>query len=482
MSVQRLDLLPIEIIRRILALGPCTNALTLLCVSRALRSICSDPVIYTSIIYNSNGIALADHSTAVARWPLLQSLRTEQDWQICARYALADMYLNVSTSGGAQELQESSVLYAGCWKWLPGLIVTGHQKAITNGVTIIRTSQLRIPINQIERQLSELSTQPVNGKYYNEIAIRLIFIAVCDSFVNASSPTRRIAISGSRLHTRQATLRFHFDNSSSWLIEKFLPMLIGFVADCSLFPRFSVLERTNMLSTWLTQADQDRHWFRCMVLCVLMTPVMFECMARSMASSSSHPDSGMEFDAFLGLPPIPIEIPFHDLYELEQPFADASTMAGLKGFATRHLSKMTSAKFLEDGKWCGYLFPEAIHKDKTLAVHNLSIRLTSDCPDHCTVTGQCERLTNGYMTLTGTLFKQTGWAQLDAIVEGLNGSYTAIPLSVMVTPFGIVGSWKMKSNAYPSSQAGWAWLWKKSWSKWVDPNWRRAPDTVLDSS
>lgn len=482
MSARRLDLLPNEIIQRILAYGTCLSALKCRSVCRHLKTICDDPAIYVSIIYSSNGVSLLDHEEAAVKWPLLRSLRTEKDWRVCARYALADMSLASFITGDASDWEWDNPFYRCCWRWLPELLLTEHRAAITDGVSISRTHQLSAYTSRVQWVLSGWLTGSYDMEHYHEIAIRLIFMAVCGIFRNATSLNRVIDLPDDALRTYQKTLRFHFDNVGYFLVEAFLPM-IDHSFETSLFATFKLLEQTTVMSTWRTTADQELHWSRCTVLCIVIAPMMFECVLRSDSNESELPGSSMEFDAYLGLPPVPLDIPFLDFCQVDPPFHYKATMAGLNGFATRHLPTMTSAAFLEDGQWCGYFFDEGIDREETLAVHNLSITVTSDCADHCTVSGKCERMIDGHMTLTGTLFKQTGWAQLDGIIQGPNGLRRAAPLSVMLTPFGIIGSWKLNPTPTTYRSAGWLWLWKKSWqSKRIEPVWKRPPDTVLSAS
>jgi hypothetical protein len=84
---RKLDTLPVEIIRRIAAHGPCQSALALLKVNRALHYACNDQLVVKSIINNGNGPSREMpvwHCTALTLQSPISS------W---ARYALADSIL-----------------------------------------------------------------------------------------------------------------------------------------------------------------------------------------------------------------------------------------------------------------------------------------------------------------------------------------------------------------------------------------------------
>lgn len=475
MPRQRLDLLPSEIIQHIIALGPPSNALAGRSVCRRLNTICSDAAIYLSIIRRSNCITSTVGTEVFTVWPGFQRLERGQDWRICARYALANMYLDSHAFGGPLDHVHFTFLCRSTWKWLPELIATGHKPATENGVKIIRSSRSNHFLNQVEQVVRNSLTWSTNREHHNEIAVRLIFISVCDSFRNAACAKRDHA--QQEIRRDQKLLYFYYPSPFTFLVEAFLPMIQLQYDDAenSLFKMFSpTMEQTNVMSTWLTKADQDLHWSRCMMLCMVMSAVLYDCVLRSQGGANSLTTSGLTFDAFLGLPPTPIDIPFNDMYQIDPPFSMLSHSLGLSGFATKHLSGTTSAAFLEDGEWCGYCFSDSIDTIENWAVHGLSLKVTSDCADHCTITGDCKRLMSGRMSLSGTIFKKTGWSQLDAHIDIAGGLGTLSPWSVMMTPFGIIGSWKFSNVG--SDRGGWLWLWKKAWqSASVDPVWRYPP-------
>lgn len=80
----RLDTFPVEIIRRIVAYGPCESALALLKVNRALYQVCNDRLVFKSIIENGNG--------PPREMPIWQctALSLQSPITLWARYALAD--------------------------------------------------------------------------------------------------------------------------------------------------------------------------------------------------------------------------------------------------------------------------------------------------------------------------------------------------------------------------------------------------------
>ena len=78
----KLDKLPIEVLRRIISLGPCEAALILLRVNRTLYGACNDNLVFKSIINNRD-------SNGVPNWHCTL-LSIESPTSTWARYALAD--------------------------------------------------------------------------------------------------------------------------------------------------------------------------------------------------------------------------------------------------------------------------------------------------------------------------------------------------------------------------------------------------------
>ena len=83
----KLDSLPVEIIRRIAAFGPCESALALLKVNRVLYQACNDRLVFKSIIDNGNG-----PSREMPVWQCT-ALSLQSPISYWARYALADSKL-----------------------------------------------------------------------------------------------------------------------------------------------------------------------------------------------------------------------------------------------------------------------------------------------------------------------------------------------------------------------------------------------------
>jgi hypothetical protein len=107
-----LDTLPVEIIQRIAAFGPCESTLTLLKVNRKIHVACNNSFVFRSIIESGN-----DSSTDLPIWrcvPLSLDIPASS-W---ARYALAD--------SKAAQLSKSNNIYwdetLGFVRWGPHLI------------------------------------------------------------------------------------------------------------------------------------------------------------------------------------------------------------------------------------------------------------------------------------------------------------------------------------------------------------------------
>jgi len=102
---RKLDTLPVEIIRRIAAHGPCQSALALLKVNRALHHSCNDQLVFKSIINNGNG-----PSREMPAW-YCTALTLRSPVSSWARYALADSilaHMPISSAGhnGDEHAQE----------------------------------------------------------------------------------------------------------------------------------------------------------------------------------------------------------------------------------------------------------------------------------------------------------------------------------------------------------------------------------------
>ena len=155
--------------------------------------------------------------------------------------------------------------------------------------------------------------------------------------------------------------------------------------------------------------------------------------------------------------PVPSQIPFSSMMDLPLPFSSDAA----KAFATCHLVKMTKVKFLQDGEWTGVF---SVHYDRNInriLVHPMDVaRVTATVRDYDSsvldVHGTVEK-SGRIMNFDGEVDRGTG--QVGLRMRAIN-SIEGCDCNCIITPVGIVGSWRTRSFDYH----GLIWFWKSSWT------------------
>ena len=149
-------------------------------------------------------------------------------------------------------------------------------------------------------------------------------------------------------------------------------------------------------------------------------------------------------------------IPFILMMNLSPPLS----LNGAGGFATCHLSKMTTKEFFEDGLW-NVCPSNSVGIRMTFVVPVRGIQfIGTQSKAHPSKLSLCGSRSDrgGDFTLEGSVAHETGRVHLAKwSIRSTHVTY----LSGLMTPFGIFGV----HNSSRQLSGGWFWLWKDAWTR-----------------
>lgn len=443
---QEFDVLPIEIIQCILDNGPCSNALVLARVNSRLRAVCTDPKVYTSIIQNRQGMKSFE-PLGDSQWWDNVNLHSETDWQTCARWALADMlaldHLDPTQNAKTPDSKDF-------WVWLPELLASGHPTAASICPSISDSLDAQNQLGEIPLLMAQLSQE---SQVHKNNWIARVILVLASSLFGETEIMRHEGISFAlRGHEAHAQLNSYFANRVARFLDTEIDVLaVEAEGNNGIWGTIDLLMNINNTATM-------HHWTQCMELCIIMTPILHRQLTVTPVQTTNVSNN---WSIATRPPPGICDIPWQAIYGKIAPPYTLNYKSKVKSqptcdFANAHLAHMTSKAFLEDGEWIGY-YCYTTTKQPTWdpIMSEIKFKVTSECPDHCTVQGSGRDLIAPF-SLNGTIFRTTGWAQL---AKGYQpGRHSTWSWSTMMTPFGIVGCWGTQN------WGGWVWLWKKAWT------------------
>jgi len=160
------------------------------------------------------------------------------------------------------------------------------------------------------------------------------------------------------------------------------------------------------------------------------------------------------------------KIPFAEHMDIPLPYTRDSDQRLL----ACHVAKMATKHFMEDGEWVGYrcmtfvadptymyqpyVYPAAIRIN-----FKVNSRMRHGAVRIFACNASYER---DQFDLDGVLYPRIGRLFLTKRHHG--GNEPIWTMSLALTPFGLVGSWKIIRSGPDNGIGGWLWLWKRSWS------------------
>lgn len=446
----QLESLPVEIIHRILAHGPCTNVLTVSCVSQRLRVISTNPLLYQDIIENENGFhihKIEDWQAVPLEWWITRGLNAERDWRICARWALADMKIRKATL----ERHKVQTNMLDMLSFLPELLSQRHQVALD----FIRPEN--IPAEDVCCDLAQHHYDTRSTKFNLQLGdaegvARAAFIYTCHCTLMQKLSREATAPPSYDIRRDPHHLDWYLPPKLSHAISNFLAI---WEDDGDLWNARTLLTSTNMMSTWQNNREQELHWLRCIMLSTVIVGILYRRISLAL---DRQPLSGLVEDGRIVKvqPPKASHINLESLFQnVASPFIHPEQPSETSSFITRHIPHMTTPEFLTDGEWVGYYNHTVAtgQPEWDPLMHGIFFHITADYADHCAITAKGSDAI-GPFTLLGIINKTTGWIQMtkEYVETGHNWRWSAI-----MTAFGIVGAWG-------EDWGGWFWLWKRAWS------------------
>lgn len=410
--------LPLEILRRIVELGPCESALSLRGVSHAFRGICDDPLVYVAIIENGNGFdTIPTFVDSEEPATALQSPRSLKWWNNVRKNAVGDV-----RAASRWALADSRIL---CW--VQQLSTVAVQTKPTMAVSDSDTQHTPAPpVTKLWNAL----------KWFPEL-------------VSVGHPSTAMVVGPSE-SGRKALLQ-----------------LARASEDASLQWQACFLCAAHYLPAWASTTQLGRA-FNAVSPSWTVTTVSG---GLDYPLSTSHQRSallalhGFRHRVSVGpdirnirprdRPPPRHLVPFLPAIRLPSPFPPGYEVV------TAHLDTMVSAPFLEDDEWVGYYnYGTALNGPGAADLIMSEVRFQVETGDsEVTVsapTGHDMRL--GPFTLTGSIRQGDGYVEMNnRYASGIESRWNA-----SMTPYGIVGSWG-NSGAQPLVARGRLWLWKRSW-------------------
>lgn len=418
--------LPVEILYRIVTIGPCENALALLLVNHRFHMICTESKTYANIVKNGNG-GSADHTTT-SWWPSGTS-----DWSIAARWALAD---NKTHHVFRWEDNYPIPLPVTSLFWLPELLTQGHEAAVES-----------------------LSDRNLNfrSNLDTEIVTRAVWHETCQSFYNHVRSLRYMILPSEV----ESTASSHTDPMSGHVPKSYSSILNSMVPDLrssgmqsrSMFTsragnRAGPTTSTSRTRKALTEVED--YDMSCLTLATVMVATLNNSIKKNVRTVGDV------------APPRFEDFPLSQIYQyINPPFSnrvgtDAET-TGSVPFLKSHLPVTTSTAFLSSGEWIGYYCYSGWRANVSWdgMMSGIHLEVTADYQDHCAVSTRGKASDQwGLFMLFGTIHRNNGWIQMTKQYD----SGTTWQWKGVMTSFGIVASWG------PEDWGGWLWLWKREWS------------------
>lgn len=473
-----LNHLPVEIIHRILAHGPCTNALTLSRVSKSLRALSTNPCVYQHIVECGNGV-YGDYDDSeedcAGEWWVRQGFDHEQDWHICAKWALADMKVR-EIFFRKDEIPHSleSLL-----SFLPEMISQKHHLALKIAARGDFSAKARCGDVLFDRQPED------SDRGYSDSG--LLERLTRTAFIHASGCTmlpmhmKEVEVTATRsnssirdgMHYLEWYLPSEFsgavqnfihattkdDLNTSRLLDLFCPPIFVATLGQDLWKLHVFLHSAPRQASRLDKNDSARLWLRCLTFSTTMAGIIHRRLELAI-DQHDVPSAQPAGDIPNMRPPSSVDIPLGLGSPVTlPPFDCARHSSDAVPFITRHIAAMTSSDFLTDGEWIGYQSLDITSGIPHWApmMHGIFFEVTAVKRRRLAVKSGGQD-GNGPFELVGTINTARGWVWMTQRHHNL-GDF--LSLTAVMTPFGIIGAW---CDVWVD-QGGWFWLWKKEWSE-----------------
>lgn len=425
------DKLPTEIIRRIAASGPYASLLSLLLTNRKVYDACDDWTVYKSVIEN--------HSVRGREW--IETVILPSHKGIWARYALADMlaweFMTYTLNAPRENMS----------KWAP-MLIASH-----------RTSSYFRPGHQLSsvdplldfKNVKRLSKDLRGLEDLTEALLPLQFcVTACSMF--HQNHERDFDSDTNRTSLYASLLGYSSEEESSLELSTVLSNLERFPQ--SAFPH-DLHDPTIPLTRLLSLAYKALPLIYYELIIAIVNNTIYAPIWPTYLPGTQIPFPPQPARPPNHYPPTAMQIPFQSLLNMSLPFSSEDE----RSFSTAHLPKMTDPSFLSEGTWAGYslsVFQNGVPRigkfDTPLSEIKFETRASPNDANILDIWS--EKICDGI----GALFRFRGTLRRDSgrmtLTQCCVQPYIDITLEVVMTPFGIVGSW---------INGQWLWLWKSEW-------------------